>query len=92
MMHFARPPDAQDGLVSWYSGHSKDADGQLITAVYLADIVIQWPGCVVGRPTEERHAAIVLMLNVMFTHRHSSIVRGVLSVRHTQGAGRDHFH
>ncbi len=35
------PIDAQRGLVSWYSSHEKDANGQLITAVYLADVVIK---------------------------------------------------
>lgn len=29
------------GLVSWYSSHEKDANGQPVTAVYLADVVKQ---------------------------------------------------
>jgi len=28
-------------LISWYSSHEKDADGNTITAVYLADLVIE---------------------------------------------------
>ncbi|TWU23402.1 hypothetical protein Pla52o_29380 [Novipirellula galeiformis] len=31
--------DAQRGLLSWYSSHEKDEDGQPITAIYLADLV-----------------------------------------------------
>lgn len=35
------PLDAQHGLVSWYSSHEQDANGQAITAIYLADVVIK---------------------------------------------------
>lgn len=31
--------DDQHALVSWYSSHEKDADGNVITAIYLADLV-----------------------------------------------------
>lgn len=31
------------GLVSWYSSHEKDASGEPITAIYLADLVIAEP-------------------------------------------------
>lgn len=31
--------DDGTGLVSWYSSHEKDADGNVITAIYLADLI-----------------------------------------------------
>ena len=31
--------DNQHALVSWYSSHEKDADGKVITAIYMADLV-----------------------------------------------------
>ena len=33
--------DASHGLVSWYSSHEKDAEGNVITAIYLADITVE---------------------------------------------------
>ncbi|REK15608.1 MAG: exo-alpha-sialidase [Planctomycetota bacterium] len=33
--------DASHGLLSWYSSHEKDADGNTITAIYLADLEIE---------------------------------------------------
>lgn len=35
--------DDGSGLVSWYSTHEKDADGNEITAIYLADLKIKSP-------------------------------------------------
>ncbi|MCB1066203.1 MAG: hypothetical protein KDN20_25195 [Verrucomicrobiae bacterium] len=29
------------GLISWYSSHEKDAEGKVITAIYLADLVLE---------------------------------------------------
>lgn len=34
------PLDEEHALVSWYSSHEKDAEGQPITAIYLADVVV----------------------------------------------------
>lgn len=33
--------DAKQGLVSWYSSHEKDADGEAITAIYMADLKLE---------------------------------------------------
>ena len=33
--------DDRHALVSWYSSHEKDADGKVITAIYLADLVVK---------------------------------------------------
>lgn len=35
--------DDGNGLVSWYSSHEKDAEGNPITAIYLADLILTPP-------------------------------------------------
>lgn len=35
--------DNGNGLVSWYSSHERDADGNEITAIYLADLILKSP-------------------------------------------------
>jgi len=35
--------DDGSGLVSWYSSHEKNSDGESITAIYLANLILEKP-------------------------------------------------